>query len=186
MAKNMDFHIANFLSIWNCIFWSMICISISKYGIPYHKNTKRNYCPSFYESKILCFILLSYLYIFYALHNVASFMFGFLFKQGFREPTNLKRKRLEIYNCFKVFLAALSSSRSIVVGPSVGRSVYVCEKVIFRISNESEWVIEWLSDWVTEWLSDWVTEWLSDWVNGWLRDCVTEWLNDWNFVTEIF
>ena len=23
---------------------SMICISISKYGIPYHKNTKRNYC----------------------------------------------------------------------------------------------------------------------------------------------
>ena len=23
----------------------MICISISKYGIPYHKNTKRNYCP---------------------------------------------------------------------------------------------------------------------------------------------
>ena len=36
------------------------------------------------------------------------------------------------------FLAALSSSISVVVGPSVGRSVYLCEKVIFRVSNEIE------------------------------------------------
>ena len=50
-----------------------------------------------------------------------------------------------------VFLAALSSSRSLVVGPSVrpsvrpsvGPSVYLCEKVTFRVS--SEWVSEWVS-----------------------------------------
>ena len=38
------------------------------------------------------------------------------------------------------FLAALSSSRSVVVGPSVGRSVrplvgHLCEKVTFRVLN---------------------------------------------------
>ena len=44
MAKNIDFHIANLLSIWNCITQVSVCISISKYGIPYHKNTKRKYC----------------------------------------------------------------------------------------------------------------------------------------------
>ena len=94
--------------------------------------------------------------------------------------TIFKKKKLN-------FLAALSSSWSLVVGPSVGPSGYVCEKVIFRVSNESEgvtewvsdWVIEWLSDWVTEWLSDWVTEWLSDWVTERLSDWVTKWLSDW-------
>ena len=101
------------------------------------------------------------------------------------------------------FLAALSSSWSLVVCPlvrplvrpsvrpsvrsSVCPSVYLCEKVIFRVSNESEWVMEWPSDWVTEWLSDWMTKIL------WLKFCYwkfeTEilWLKfcDWNFVTQI-
>ena len=40
---------------------------------------------------------------------------------------------------FQYFLAALSSSRSLVVGPSVGPSVrHVCEKVTFRVSKGSE------------------------------------------------
>ena len=28
-------------------YWSMICISITKYGIQYHKNNNRNYCHFF-------------------------------------------------------------------------------------------------------------------------------------------
>jgi hypothetical protein len=68
-----------------------------------------------------------------------------------------------------LFLAALSSSRSLVVGRSVRRSVR--PSVIFV----KKWPLEYqMSDWVTEWLSDWVTEWLSDWVTEWL----TEWLSD--------
>ena len=66
-------------------------------------------------------------------------------------------------NCFaRFFLAALSSSRSLVVRLSVGD---VCEKVIFRVSNEwvSDGLTEWLSEWENEWMSEWVTEWLSDW-----------------------
>ena len=53
------------------------------------------------------------------------------------------RKKTSLINNFTGFLAALSSSWSLVVGPSVGRSVrpsvgpsvYLCEKVIFRVSK---------------------------------------------------
>ena len=44
MAKTIDFHIVNFLSIWNFITLVSVMHSILKYGVPYHKNTKKNYC----------------------------------------------------------------------------------------------------------------------------------------------
>ena len=91
------------------------------------------------------------------------------------------------------FLAALSSSWSLVVGPSVRPSVRWSTFVKKWSLDYQMRVTEWLSDWVTEWPSDWVTEllsdWLSDWATEWLSDWMTEilWLKfcDWNFVTEI-
>ena len=57
---------------------------------------------------------------------------------------------LKMSHCF-IFLAALSSSWSLVVRPSirplVGRSVHLCENVTFRLFRVSEWVSEWVSDW---------------------------------------
>ena len=72
------------------------------------------------------------------------------------------------------FLAALSSSRSLVVGPSVrwsvGQSVRVC---LWKSDLVSEWVSDLVSEWPCEWVSDSnvVTQFL------WLKFC------DSNFVS---
>ena len=90
----------------------------------------------------------------------------------------------EIFAHVYIFLAALSSSWSLVVRRSVRRSVGPSVRLPMWKSDLLSIKWEWLSKWVTEWVSDWVSEWVSDWVTELLSDWVTEWLSDW--VTEFF